>query len=128
MLLIQKYSHVRDQASMLKVAITIARNKMWEYLRQSRREAAFLEEPVDQVDIHRELERRQVIDRILPAMLRLPERCRHLLSLKLIHEKGSAEIQTILGANSINTVYTWERRCFKELINILGGTLYVRAD
>src|ERR1044072_287802 len=127
-LLLEKYPYVRDRAGMIKVAITIARNKIWECFRQKKRIAEMPEERIDDADIHRELERPQVADHILRAIVRLGEKCRSLLKLKLLEEKGSADIQRILGVNSINTIYTWERRCFKQLIEILGGTLYVRTD
>jgi RNA polymerase sigma-70 factor (ECF subfamily) len=35
--------------------------------------------------------------------------------------KGFAEIQEILGAGSINTIYTWDSRCRKELMDRMGG-------
>lgn len=127
LLLVEKYSDIRDLNSMIKIAVTIARNKTFEYFRQAKREEEFPETAADQTDIHREVERRQVMDRILPAMLQLGEKCRHLLQLKLFGEKGSAEIQKLLGVNSINTVYTWESRCFKQLMAIVRGTLYAAS-
>jgi RNA polymerase sigma-70 factor (ECF subfamily) len=137
--LIEKYAHVRDLPSMMKIAIGIARNKMFEQFRQDKREIQFPENTGDHANtfeeavpdpaaILPELERRQVVDLILGAMLRLGEKCRNVLRLKLIENKSSATIKEILGVNSINTVYTWERRCLQQLIDIAGGTLYVRTD
>jgi RNA polymerase sigma-70 factor (ECF subfamily) len=139
LLLMQKYSNIRDLTTMLKISVGIARNKIFEQFRQDKREIQFPEATSDHVntfeaavsdrtDILRELERRQLVDRILAAMLHLGEKCRNLLRLKLVEHKGSADIQKLLGVNSINTVYTWERRCLQELINMAGGTLYVRTD
>jgi RNA polymerase sigma-70 factor (ECF subfamily) len=125
LLLMQRYPKVRDRVDMLRLSITIARNKMFEHFRQTRRQEELPETIADQIDIHRELERRQVIDRVLPAMLLLDERCRQLLQLKLFENKGAAEIQKLLGINSINTIYTWESRCFKQLMVRVKGTLYV---
>jgi RNA polymerase sigma-70 factor, ECF subfamily len=137
--LMEKYPHIRDLTTMMKIAIVVARNKMFEQFRQDKREMQFpddrgdhankFEEAVpDPADFLREMERRQVVDRILGAMVRLGERCRDVLRLKLIESKGSASIKEILGVNSINTVYTWERRCLQQLIDIAGGTLYVGTD
>jgi RNA polymerase sigma-70 factor (ECF subfamily) len=35
--------------------------------------------------------------------------------------KGFAEIQAILGAASLNTVYTWDLRCRKQLMELMGS-------
>ena len=43
------------------------------------------------------------------------ERCRKLLALKL-EGKSFAEIRAILGVDSINTIYTWDFRCRRQLM------------
>ena len=43
-----------------------------------------------------------------------------MIRLKLQGNRFS-EIQRILGAGSINTVYTWDFRCRKELLDQMGG-------
>jgi RNA polymerase sigma-70 factor (ECF subfamily) len=37
-------------------------------------------------------------------------------------ERLSEEIRELLGADSINTIYTWDFRCRKQLLDLLGGT------
>jgi RNA polymerase sigma-70 factor (ECF subfamily) len=54
------------------------------------------------------------------AVGRLGERCRELIRLKL-QGKSFPEIQKILGVGSINTVYTWDHRCRKHLLELMGG-------
>jgi RNA polymerase sigma-70 factor (ECF subfamily) len=49
------------------------------------------------------------------------ERCRKLFALKL-EGKSYTEIQAILGVGSINTVYTWDFRCRKHLMELMGGS------
>jgi len=49
------------------------------------------------------------------------ERCRELFRLKL-QGRTFAEIQQLLGAASLNTVYTWDHRCRKQLLEALGGS------
>jgi RNA polymerase sigma-70 factor (ECF subfamily) len=44
-----------------------------------------------------------------------------LFALRL-EGKSYAEIQTILGVGSINTVYTWDFRCRKNLMELMGGS------
>ena len=53
-------------------------------------------------------------------MLKLEGRCREVFRLKL-QGKSFGEIQEILGAKSVNTVYTWDFRCRQQLLKLLGG-------
>ena len=41
--------------------------------------------------------------------------------------KSFAEIQAILGAGSINTVYAWDFRCRKQLLEFMGGSWEAKA-
>jgi RNA polymerase sigma-70 factor (ECF subfamily) len=65
-------------------------------------------------------EQREMRERLIAAVSKLGERCRKLFALKL-EGKSYAEIQTILGVGSINTVYTWDFRCRKNLLELMGG-------
>jgi RNA polymerase sigma-70 factor (ECF subfamily) len=67
------------------------------------------------------LERKEMLERLRRAMGGLCERCRQLMRLKL-EGRSFAEIQKQMGAGSINTVYTWDFRCRKELLDRLGGS------
>ena len=58
--------------------------------------------------------------RILNAILQLGPRCRLLFLLKL-QGFNFIEIMPRMAAASINTVYTWDRRCRAELQKLLGG-------
>jgi len=57
----------------------------------------------------------------MAAVSQMGERCRKLFGLKL-EGKGFAEIQTIMGVGSINTIYTWDFRCRKHLLELMGGS------
>src|SRR5260370_32133645 len=67
------------------------------------------------------LERRQMSERLAAAIGQMTGRWRDLFRLKL-EGKTFGEIQTVLGAHSINTIYTWESRCRKRLLGLLGGS------
>jgi RNA polymerase sigma-70 factor (ECF subfamily) len=67
------------------------------------------------------LEQKEMVERLRCAMSGLCERCRQLMRLKL-EGRSFAEIQKHMGAGSINTVYTWDFRCRKELLDLLGGS------
>jgi RNA polymerase sigma-70 factor, ECF subfamily len=67
------------------------------------------------------LEKKEMLERLTVALAKLEGRCRELFRLKL-QGRGFAEIQEILGVKSINTVYTWDFRCRKQLLERLGGS------
>jgi RNA polymerase sigma-70 factor, ECF subfamily len=66
------------------------------------------------------VERKQMLERLTRVVGELGERCRELLRLKL-QGKSFGEIQQQMGAQSINTVYTWDHRCRKHLLELMGG-------
>ena len=51
----------------------------------------------------------------------LGDRCRELMRLKL-QGKAFPEIQKIMGVAAINTIYTWDHRCRKNLLEAMGGS------
>ena len=64
--------------------------------------------------------RKLTVDRLRAAMGELGERCQ-LLKYKL-QGKSFPETQKLMKAASINTVYTWDSRCRKELLERMGGS------
>jgi RNA polymerase sigma-70 factor (ECF subfamily) len=66
------------------------------------------------------VERKLMLERLTQAVGQLGERCRELLRLKL-QGKNFGEIQKRMGAQSINTVYTWDHRCRQQLLDLMGG-------
>ena len=124
----EKYSHVTRTEELLPLALQIVRFKMMALRRKAVRHGEYTqvsiteiqlpdldESPVDAVA------RKQRLERLAKAMARLGERCRQMMRLKL-EGKNFAEIQKILGAASINTVYTWDFRCRKHLLELMGGS------
>ena len=65
-------------------------------------------------------ENKEQLARLKAAMLSLGERCRELIRYKL-EGKSFPEIQRLLQAASINTIYTWDLRCRKQLLEAMGG-------
>jgi RNA polymerase sigma-70 factor (ECF subfamily) len=66
------------------------------------------------------LERKEMLERLTRAMGQLGERCREMMRLKLAG-KTFPEIQKIMGVGAINTIYTWDHRCRKHLLELMGG-------
>ncbi len=125
-LLCEKYPAVHAPEELVPLAFRILRFKMQALYRSSARhkEAGAGEQPSDPVDPHPNPEllavRQQMMERLERALASLEPRCRQLWRLKL-EGKSYREIQRILGARSINTVYTWDFRCRQALLERLGG-------
>ncbi|MBA5870185.1 MAG: sigma-70 family RNA polymerase sigma factor, partial [Nitrospira sp. CR2.1] len=68
-----------------------------------------------------QLDQKQRVDRLLAAVGRLETRCRDLFRWKL-EGHTFPEIQRLMGQTSINTIYTWDSRCRKQLLSLMGGT------
>jgi RNA polymerase sigma-70 factor (ECF subfamily) len=73
-----------------------------------------------EADPEARVERKLMLERLRQAVGKLGERCRQLLRLKL-QGRSFAEIQKEMGAQSINTIYTWDFRCRQHLLELMGG-------
>ena len=123
----EKYSQVEGLEELVPLAMQIARFKIMALYTKSSRRGEGASVPVDEYPIadpaenpEAQLERRERLDRLETALLALGDRCRDLFRLKLQGLKFP-EIQQVLGAESINTVYTWDLRCRKQLIERMKG-------
>lgn len=126
-LLHEKYPHVKSLDELLPLSFRIVRFKMLALRRKAVRRGETTQVAADEIpliDPRRDpaatAEQRETRDRLIRAVLQLGERCRRIFALKL-EGKGFAEIQAVLGAASINTVYTWDFRCRKGLMARMGG-------
>lgn len=124
-LLEEKYAAVDKIEELLPLAIQIVRFKMMGARRKSVRRGEYKSVPVEDlpladpaIDPLLALERQELRDRLLKAIAQLGERCRNMFALKL-RGKTYGEIQELLGANSINTVYAWDFRCRKQLQELM---------
>jgi RNA polymerase sigma-70 factor (ECF subfamily) len=123
----EKYSHVEPLEELLPLALRIVRFKMMGLRRKTVRRGENTAVPVDELpladgaaDPLMLAERNETAARLKQAVGQLGERCRKLLALKL-DGKSFADIQAILGAASVNTVYTWDLRCRKQLMELMGA-------
>jgi len=127
-LLQEKYGHLDRLEDLLPLSLKIVRYKLMAYRRKAQRRGEYTQVPVDEIQIAGDgvdplmaAQQREIRERLLGAVSQLGERCRKLFALKL-EGKSFAEIQTILGASSINTIYTWDFRCRKHLLELMGGS------
>ena len=127
-ILYEKYAHVTELSELVPLAFQVLRFKMLDAHRKSLRRGEYNQESVDDHpltdlgdDPATQLDQRQRVERLLAAIGQLGERCRELFKWKL-EGKSFPEIQKLMNQTSINTVYTWDLRCRKQLLSLMGGS------
>lgn len=123
----EKYGHLSRVEDLLPLGFQILRFRLAGWQRRSWRrgegeQVAVEDLPLagDDPDPETQAIRAQRLARLLEGIQALGPRCRQLFSLKL-NGKDFKEIQALMGAETINTVYTWDHRCRKQLMDALGG-------
>ncbi len=126
LLLHEKYSHVERMEELFPLCLRILRFKLAAFRRKAYRHGEYNQVPAEEAaladgnpDPETRAERREFAQRLEAAVRRLPSRCKELLRLKL-EGKTFAEIQKTFGAKSINTIYTWDFRCRRHLLELMG--------
>lgn len=124
----EKYAAVTEMAELVPLALQIARFKLAGLHRTAHRRGEHTRLAVEEVQLPDPgpsplgaFERKQMLERLSGALEKTGERCRQIMRWKL-EGKSFAEIQALLGARSINTVYTWDSRCREHLLELLGGS------
>ena len=122
-----KYGHLDRMEDLVPLAFQILRFKLAAHRRRAARRGEYNAVDVDVFppvsdapDPATVLERKELLAKLMGGIARMGERCRELFRLKL-QGRGFAEIQGLMGAASLNTVYTWDHRCRKQLLESLGG-------
>jgi RNA polymerase sigma-70 factor, ECF subfamily len=123
----EKYLAVDRIEDLVPLSLEIARFKIWGARRKSVRRGEHTAVSVDDLplagsmpDPLEETERRERIDRLEAALKQLGDRCRELFRLKLEGHSFPA-IQKRLKVESLNTLYTWDFRCRKQLAEKLNA-------
>src|ERR1051326_1611703 len=123
----EKYAALDRAEDLLPVAFEITRFKIWAVRRKSRRRGEDTQVSVDDLplaagaaDPYVQASRCQRLECLEAALSTLGERCREMFRLKL-EGYTFPEIQKRLGVASLNTLYTWDFRCRKQLLEKLGG-------
>jgi RNA polymerase sigma-70 factor (ECF subfamily) len=127
MVLHEKYAHLERPEDLLPLSLQIVRFKIMSQRRKSARRGEYTQVSVTDIPLPDldanpadAYERKEMLERLASAMGRLGGRCRELMRLKL-QGRTFPEIQKIMGAGAINTVYTWDHRCRKNLLDLMGG-------
>jgi len=123
----EKYGHLDRLEDLVPLAFQILRFKLAAHRRKAARRGEYDAVDVDSFppasdapDPAAVLERKELLARLMGAIARMGERCRELFRLKL-QGRSFPEIQNLMGAGTLNTVYTWDHRCRKQLLEDLGG-------
>lgn len=122
-----KYSHVERMEELVPLSFQILRFKLGALRRKDYRHGEHnqvsvedLPLPGDAPDAESLLARREMLERLKQGLAQLGPRCQALFRFKL-QGRTFPEIQTLMAAASLNTVYTWDHRCRKQLLDLLGG-------
>jgi RNA polymerase sigma-70 factor (ECF subfamily) len=127
LILEQKYAHVTAMEELVPLALQIARFRLMGARRKAVRWGESTQVPVDDLplpdtgpDPLADLERRETLDRLKAALAKVGDRCKEIIRHKL-DGRSFPEIQELMGVKSINTLYTWDFRCRKHLLELMGG-------
>ena len=127
MVLHDKYAHVVEMQELFPLSMQILRFKMVAQRRKSDRRGEPGHVSIDDIqlpdagpDPATYAERRELMEKLESAIADMGERCQEIFRLKLLG-RTFPEIQVALGAASINTIYTWDSRCRKQLLDKMGG-------
>ena len=127
MLLHEKYAHLERPEDLLPLSLQIVRFKIMSLRRKAVRRGEYTQVSITDIplpDLNADpasyVERKEMLERLTHAIGQLGGRCRELIRLKL-QGKSFPEIQQIMGVSALNTVYTWDHRCRKHLLELMGG-------
>jgi len=127
MLLHEKYAHLERAEDLLPLSLQIVRFKIMSLRRKWVRRGEYTQVSITDIqlpDLESNpadyVERKEMLEKLTRAVAQLGGRCRELVRLKL-EGKTFPEIQKIMGAAALNTVYTWDHRCRKNLLELMGG-------
>jgi RNA polymerase sigma-70 factor, ECF subfamily len=125
----EKYPDLDRVEDLLPLSLEIARFKIMGARRKTVRRGEHTQVSVDDVplaghepDPFEQSARRERLERLETALGALGNRCQQLFRLKL-EGYTFPEIQHRLGVASLNTLYTWDFRCRKQLLDRLGDDL-----
>jgi RNA polymerase sigma-70 factor (ECF subfamily) len=123
----EKYGSLQRVEDLLPLSIEIARFKILAARRKAIRRGENTQVSVDDLplagddpDPFEQASRRERLDRLEAAVKELGDRCREIVRLK-IQGLSFIDIQKHMKVSSINTLYTWDLRCRKDLRERLGS-------
>jgi RNA polymerase sigma-70 factor (ECF subfamily) len=123
----EKYSHVERMEELVPLAFQILRFKLCAQRRKAVRrgehqQVSAEDYPLlgDAPDPETMAVRRDMLERLTKGIALMGKRCQELFRFKL-QGRTFPEIRELMGAEALNTVYTWDHRCRKQLLERMGG-------
>ena len=127
MVLHEKYPQVTELTELVPLSFQILRFKILDLHRKTLRRGEYHQEAIDDRlladpgdDPAMHAEQKERVTDLIAALQQLGKRCQQLFRLKL-EGHTFPEIQCIFEQRSINTIYTWDSRCRKQLLALMGG-------
>jgi RNA polymerase sigma-70 factor (ECF subfamily) len=127
MVLHEKYPNVTELTKLVPLSFQILRFKILDRHRKTLRRGEYNQNSIDDHplvdpgdDPSRQAEQKERVAQLISALQQLGERCQKIFRLKL-EGHTFREIMNIFGEHSINTIYTWDLRCRKQLLVLMGG-------
>jgi RNA polymerase sigma-70 factor (ECF subfamily) len=127
-----KYSHLESVGELVPLSFKIARFKILSLRRKHMRQGRYSQEAIEDIEVadyesnpNLSFERKEMAERLRKAFKSLGPRCKEIFRMKL-EGKTFIEIQDSMKVTSVNTIYTWDFRCRKQLLEQMGGTWEMR--
>jgi len=127
MLIHEKYAAVERLEELVPLAFQILRFKLASLQRKFFRRGEYDQVQVDEwplagdePDPETAAMYKEGLEKLLKGISQMPPKCRELFRHKL-DGLSFNEIQKMMGAESLNTIYTWDHRCRKQLMERIGG-------
>jgi RNA polymerase sigma-70 factor (ECF subfamily) len=123
----EKYGHLERLEDLVPLSLQILRFKLAAQQRKAFRRGEYAQLSVDELPLHGDapdpeavLARKEMLERLSAGIRLLGQRCQELFRFKL-QGRSFPEIRELMGVEAINTVYTWDHRCRKQLLEWMGG-------
>jgi RNA polymerase sigma-70 factor (ECF subfamily) len=123
----EKYSHVARMEELVPLAFQILRFKLFAQRRKASRHGEYSQVSVDDYPLHGDdpspeemMARKERLAQLTAGIRQLGRRCQELFRHKL-QGRSFPEIRELMQVDALNTVYTWDHRCRKQLLEWMGG-------
>ena len=123
----EKYSHLERMEDLVPLSLQILRFKLFAQRRKAVRHGEYTQVSVDEYPLHGDapnpeevMARKELLEKLTAGIAFLGKRCQELFRFKL-QGRTFPEIRELMGAEALNTVYTWDHRCRKQLLEWMGG-------
>ncbi len=123
----EKYSHLERLEDLVPLSFQILRFKLVAQQRKAYRRGEYSQVSVDEFPLACDapnaetmLARKEMLEKLTTGIAAVGKRCQDIFRHKL-QGRTFPEIRELMGADALNTVYTWDHRCRKQLLEWMGG-------